>query len=336
MLAEDRLAAAVRRIIEDVSAQNSIAVRVRAGGFSLLVCFRSQALADAVGAAFLPGGGDSGGGKVDLTITFATADETDLSHLIPAGMEQSDFLASDEYFLASFFGELPVLYGLDRHSGRGFVWLPGNKAPHWELSRPALPLLHAFAIDSAWTAVHGGAIGREGRFLLLGGLGKSGKTTASLACARAGWRYAGDDYVFVDSTSGRIEPLYRSARLRLDMADNFSDLLRMSTALSRENHEMRHELRLTGPIAERIAGGNLAAILLPRRRGAVLPTFEPARRVDAYAAFAAVTGAKLPGWPKRTAEKLMAMIGLAPVYFVDTGSSPDAIADAFMDFLDRL
>ncbi|MGC4005481.1 MAG: hypothetical protein QM811_21135 [Pirellulales bacterium] len=40
-------------------------------------------------------------------------------------------------------------------------------------------------------------------FTLLAGEGHSGKTTAALACAKAGWRYAGDDFVAVNSETGR-------------------------------------------------------------------------------------------------------------------------------------
>ena len=245
-------------------------------------------------------------------------------------------LVTGDYYLAWIPGDLPVLYALERSSRRGFVWLADGHAPNWELSRPALPLIHAATVESPWTAVHGGAIGRGGRVLLLAGKGRTGKTTASLACARAGWQYAGDDYVFANSATGRIEPLYCSARLRVDMAGQFADLLGTSAALSHDDGETRHELRLAGHLGGEVEGGVLAAILLARRRGAVRPLFEPARRVDAYAALVTVTMFGLPGWPKRITEKLSTLVGLAPVYFVDTGSIPESIPEAFMAFLDRL
>ena len=53
--------------------------------------------------------------------------------------------------------------------------------------------------------------------LLLAGKSRAGKTTASLACARAGWTFAGDDFVFANSLDGRIAPLNCTARLRTDV-----------------------------------------------------------------------------------------------------------------------
>ena len=80
----------------------------------------------------------------------------------------------------------------------------------------------------------------------------------------------------------------------------------------------------------------LAAIFLPRRRGARLPQFSPARRSDAFAALITATTIELPGWPGVTAEKIAATVELAPVFFVDTGEDPLAIPDAFAAQLERL
>jgi hypothetical protein len=35
-------------------------------------------------------------------------------------------------------------------------------------------------------------------------------------------------------------------------------------------------------------------------------------------------------------KKLMSVIALAPIFFVDTGEAPDAIPDAFAEFLHRM
>jgi hypothetical protein len=87
---------------------------------------------------------------------------------------------------------------------------------------------------------------------------------------------------------------------------------------------------------DRIKGGQLVAILLPRRHGAETPAFAPARRSDAFAALLPITTVGLPGWPDLVAAKIAALIDLAPIYFVDTGRSPEAIPDAFDHFMSRL
>jgi hypothetical protein len=192
-------------------------------------------------------------------------------------------------------------------------------------------------VRTPWTAVHGGAVGRGGRSLLLAGKGKSGKTTAALACARAGWDYAGDDYVFVNTVNGAVAPLYATARMRTAAAKVFPDLLPASAELSNENDDRRHELRLAHFLGEeRITGGSLAAILLPRRRGASAPEFATARRSDAFAALLTVTTTGLSGWPDVVAMKVAALTDLAPAYFVDTGDCPTSIPEAFSSFLDKI
>jgi hypothetical protein len=75
---------------------------------------------------------------------------------------------------------------------------------------------------------------------------------------------------------------------------------------------------------------------LPRRRGAIEPEFLPGRRFDAIAAlYTSMTLSQL-GWRETMIEKVATVVGLAPVFFVDTGQCPAAIPGAFAAFLDRL
>jgi hypothetical protein len=332
MSAENIFSQAVARVFDEIPSPVAESF-ARSGSYRLWLNFSSRSIAHAFLPSFIPGPR----GNADLAIIFATAKEIDLSHLIPNPRGEYRLLQHREYYALWHPGQLPVLYVLDRRSNRAVVWLSEGAAPAWLLSRPALPIMHAFAVDTPWIGAHGGAIGRAGRFLLLAGRGHVGKTTATLACARAGWDYAGDDYVFANSASGRIEPLYSSARLRIDMAHEFPDFLHTSAALSEDEGELRHELRLADHLSDdRIRGGALAAILLPRRRGATLPEFAVARHFDALTALLKVTLTQLPGWPKTIGDKLAALVGLAPTFFVDTGQSPAAIPEAFDAFLKRL
>jgi hypothetical protein len=231
-------------------------------------------------------------------------------------------------------GECPVLYLLDRKSARALVWLPTGTMPDWLGSRPALPIMYALSLNTTWLALHGAAVGRAGRMLLLAGKGRTGKTTAALSCARNGWDYAGDDFIYIDTASGEIAPLYSSARLRADMTSAFPEFIDESTAISDSEGELRYELRLGGRLAlNQISGGSVAAIFLMRRQGAVLPTFHPARRFDAISAF---NSSVLLTQPDLMASKFVAAAGLAPLFFVDTGQNPAAIPAAFAEFIDRL
>ncbi len=333
MLTEDYFSQATDRIFNESLSPTATESDASSGSYRLRLIFGSASLA----RAFLPSFVRCPPGRADLSIAFATAEQIDLSDLIPRPPSNYRLLVNSGRYALWQPGPRPFLTVFDRQSNRAIVWLGTGSAPSWLLSRPALPIMHAFAIDTPWLGTHGGAVGRAGRFLLLAGRGRAGKTTTALACARAGWDYAGDDYVFTDTSNGRIEPLYASARLRIDMAQSFTDLLHASAEVSEDDGELRHELRLSAHLNSRqIAGGSLAAILLPRRRGAHRVEFSPGRPSDAFTALLTVTTTQLPGWPKVVAEKLAALVGLAPVFFVDTGPDPAAIPGALAEFLDDL
>lgn len=331
MPARDRVAAAIEGIFRELPSPAWTASNARSGPFSLRLNFASPVLAQ----AFLPSFIRADPAVADLEIAFTSNAHHDLSGLVPDSPDQSRVFADQDCYAVWQSGAQPVLFALDRRRRRGLVWLSAGEAPPWVRSRPALSLIHAFGVESPWTALHGGAVGREERFVLLAGKGHSGKTTAALACAQAGWHYAGDDFVLAHTASGRVEPLYCSARLRLDLVDSFQQFLGDGTVMSDVDGERRHELSLAA-LDDRLRGGALAAIFLPRRRGAALPEFSAARRADAFAALMASTTIELPGWPNVTAEKIAAVITLAPVFFVDTGTEPRAIPDAFARQLDRL
>lgn len=277
----------------------------------------------------------AGPARAVLPLFVLSAADLDLRHLVPMQAELGRVHDGPRYWVLWFANTLQVF---DRVDKRGLVWLAEGAAPSWELSRPAGPLLNQAARDTPCTLVHGAAVGRAGRTLLLVAPGRSGKTSAALACASAGWDYAGDDYVMVDSASGEVLPLFASARLREDMAARFPELIRDTRrAISQDDGEVRHELDLARVVdPARLRGGRMAALLVPRRRGAARVEFTPATPTDAFHALFAATVQGAPGALSGFAPKLAALVKRAPVYFVDSGPEPSAIPAAFQTFLDAL
>jgi hypothetical protein len=305
-----------------------------AGPFRMRLLVASRSIADAYLHSLLP----SRGNNIDLSVAVLGASDIDLSALIPTPSEQGRAFTGEGYS-ASWYADqlLPVLYIFDQRRRRGVVWLAKDAVPSWELSRPACPLLQAAMFACQWMVVHAAAVGYLGRFVLLAGKGRSGKTTAALACARGGWEYAGDDFVLANCKTGELEPLYTSARLRIDMESVFADMLPIIRSVSHDNGEDRHELNLTDSFGvARIKGGKLVAFLLPRRRGSVLPKFERARPSDAFHALFLSTSMGAPGPMKILSEKLTALVAQAPVFFVDTGQHPNLIPTAFAEFIKSL
>lgn len=323
----------IDRVFADLRDRAPVEAFARSGAQRVRLIFAHRRLADAFLPSFLP----EEPGQPDLQISFVTSAETDLSRLIPHPADEYRTRATDACFAVWEPGELPLLNVMDRRSNRAIFWLAAGAAPDWIASRPTLPIMYAFSVPTPWLPLHAAAVGRNGRVLLLAGAGRAGKTTAALTCARAGWDYAGDDYVFAETTTGAIEPLYCSARMRADMATHFPEFADQAVGMARSDGDVRYELRFGGRLdPERLRGGSLSAILLPRRQGASQPEFAPARRMDAVSAlYTSMTMTHL-GWAEETIRKNVAMVGLAPVFFVDTGQDPALIPDAFAQFIDQL
>jgi len=323
----------IRQEIAAVFASSEVPIeaQARCGPFGLRLGFASRELAD----TFLPAYIQSTPETVDLDLRFITGDHHDLSGLVPEAAEKPRLLIEDGIYSVWQPAVIPVLFAIDLTAKRGIAWLPTGEAPPWIRSRPAISLIHALMHETPWCAVHGAAVGSGAGFTLLAGEGHSGKTTAALACAKAGWRYAGDDFVAVNSQNGRIEPLFCSARLRPALVETFRNFIGKTSAVSDFNGEPRHELSLAD-LGDRIGGGRLRATFIPRRRGAVAPVFTPARQSDAFRALLPTTAYELPGWPNEIADKVARIAGLAPVFFADTGTQPMEIPAAFAHQLDRL
>lgn len=273
-----------------------------------------------------------------IDITLLSAADADLSLLVPNSPNQGRVYAREDLLVVWAAGERPFLSIYDHRRREGLVWLATAAAPAWELSRPACAILNAAAAAGPWTVCHGAAIGRGGRMLFLAGPGRAGKTTAAIACVHAGWDYAGDDYVLVNSRTGAVEPLYASARLRDDMKAVFPDMIAASrTAVSCDFGETKHELDVSRIMpGERLRGGRIVAALLPHRAGASDITFRPAGRGELFQALFAVTNQGAPGPLHQHAKKLAALTFCAPVFTVDTGSLPVAIPAAFEAFMARV
>jgi hypothetical protein len=279
-----------------------------------------------------PGAGSS---DHDLSVAILAALDPELSGTIPSDREQSHTSIADGIYAhwSAYPGESLQVY--DSRTRCGLLWLPSGQALETVRSRPALPIFHAHADLTGWVPAHGAAVGREGQFVLLAGPSQSGKSTAAIACAAAGWDYAGDDFVMVEPESKRVEPIYASGRLRPGAVGLLADFVqRTQIAVTRDFGEPRHEIRLGGNYTSNIiAGGRIAAILLPRRSGANELSIRPARPHEVFRALIGVTMLQLPGLHNRVTPKLLKLTQGLPAFVVETGDRPSRIPAAFERFV---
>jgi len=247
--------------------------------------------------------------------------------LIPTDPTKFAIRETESFFV--LWSPLPqgVIYMYDFTTRMSVMWCAETTIPSWLLSRPILPLIHAHASRTEWVPIHSAAVGRDDDFLLVVGMSRAGKSTASLACAAAGWDYAGDDFVLVNSPQRRVEPIYTTGRYRISQPDSLkSSLLDFVYCESNEDDDPRMELRLDhGPRKTVIRGGRIQRILIPRRRND--PPFQPvrARTAEAFTSMATSTSINLPGLPASLTKKILVTAGTIPAYFIDTGNDPMAI-----------
>jgi hypothetical protein len=255
----------------------------------------------------------------DPVLERALPEPAGLVHLIGGDRFLAHWLPAPESILSIY----------DRQTARGLTWFP-KEPPAWAVGQPFVPIIHAAAHGTNWCVVHAAAVGRGGRFLLLAGPGRSGKSTAALACVRAGYDYAGDDLVLVDPQQRRVEALFASARVRESGVSEFKEMVARSTfAVTDDEGASRYELRLD--IEPR--SGTVAAILLPERTGSAPFVFRPARGAEVVKGLLRHSLARSPGYAATTASKVLGAARMAPAFIVDTGSDPRAIPPAFDEFL---
>ncbi|WP_315831169.1 hypothetical protein [Bradyrhizobium prioriisuperbiae] len=258
------------------------------------------------------------------------------SSFLPSDVSRHAIYEDDRYLTVWLPFPDGVLYVWDFENCAGVMWCTTETMPSWLLSRPILPLLHAYASQTEWCPVHASAVGRNGEFLLMIGPGGAGKSTAALSCVAAGWQYAGDDFVLINPTQRLVKPLYASGRLRVGGPERLAaSLSRFIFAESNEGDESRLEMRFsTGDRQIPIEGGTIARVLIPRRRGDPAFQIERARPADAFACMIPFTRVYTPGRAEQLTKKILSAAGMVPAYFVETGRDAMAIPAGLQTILD--
>ncbi len=226
-------------------------------------------------------------------------------------------------------GEVPwAAQGYDAARRTAFLWAtdPAVLSVWGEQTKPFLEIFHAWLIDSPWQPIHGGAVGgRNGGVLLAGGSGV-GKSTTVLSCVRAGWLYAGDDYLAIRTNDGEghVDNLYGSARLCVDMADRFAEFRSAEVGTVSMNGIEKRDMILAGVLPpSRFGGFPIRAILLPRINGGPRSSLRPASAGRATVAIGAMTMHLLRAGAREAFEKIGGIAAATPAYWLDLGDDID-------------
>jgi hypothetical protein len=208
------------------------------------------------------------------------------------------------------------------HGERG---APFRMAFHWWLARRGLQL------------AHGGAVGIDGRGVLLVGAGGAGKSSTTLACVEAGMQYAGDDYCAIETTAAPVvHSLYSTAKVVDADVARYPNLA--SGATDRRHPTDDKSLYLVARarpecVVPQLA---LAAIVVPVRTADATTTFAPASSGHALQALAPSTLGQLPGHAAQSLATLAAAARAVPAYRLELGHDRATVAPAVRALVEQL
>lgn len=321
-------------VIDLAFKSTSINADVLSGAFSIRLTLDEWANNQDVAASF-PGIASPATSRPDFQAAILGGTPLP-QHFLPSDITKCSVYEDERYLTIWMPAPEGVLYVWDFENHMGVMWCTTRIIPPWLLGRPILPLIHAYATQSEWCPLHASAVGRNGKFILMVGPGRAGKSTAALSCAAAGWQYAGDDFVLINPKRRLVEPLYTSARLRKSGPEELAARLsRFVFAESNEYDDPKFELRFrTNEQNAFIQGGTIEHVLIPRRRGGQGFEMERAKAGEAFSAMMTHTRLCAPGRTEQLTKKLFSAIRMLPAYFVDTGTDAMAIPAGLQSILD--
>lgn len=221
----------------------------------------------------------------------------------------------------------------DRETRRAIFVAPDAKAiPYYESAAPIRSIMSWWLAERGRQLVHGGAVGLNGRGVLLAGKGGSGKSTTSLLCLEAGFQYVSDDYTILSlDPAPTAHSLYNSAKIRAEDAARFPRLFSKPRGDARD--EKQH-IFVREQLPEQVVGAlRVEAVLLPRVLGEGPTEIVPVSAAEALRALAPSTIFQLPGAGAPAFSFLAALIRNVQVRRLNLGASRSDVARCIREFL---
>lgn len=249
-----------------------------------------------------------------------------------------DGRASEPVIRSAWHADSGILSVYDRQERRAVVWVPdAARVPSNEVASPLRTVLHWWSRDRGLQFIHGGAVGLDGRAVLLAGPSGAGKSTAALACMLAGLDYLGDDYVLVaHEPRPTVHSLYSAAKLQPSQVAAFP-FLEPLIANAAELPLQKAVWFVHHLFPERTAASATAVgVLVPqpsRQRDTII---EPIRAGTALAALAPSTIVQLAGSDQASLAAIAGFLDRVPSYRLRAGTDLVALAAAVRRFVDGM
>lgn len=205
-----------------------------------------------------------------------------------------------------------------------------------DYGKPLQTLIAVWCHDLGAPLVHAGLVAREGRGVLFGGSGGSGKSTAALACLEAGFEFLGDDRIALERTGERFvgHSLFNSVLIDAGHFRRFPRAARhaIATAHPRERKPLAFlDQVYPGRMG---ASATVHAVALLRMGGTGRTRVRPARAAEALLHIAPSSLILPLGPGARGMTRMAELLRAVPGYWLELGSDVGAIPDAVAALLD--
>ena len=227
---------------------------------------------------------------------------------------------------------------VDFETGDGFFGIATpDELSHAERGAPFRMLLHWWLARRGLQLAHGGAVGVDGRGVLLVGAGGAGKSSTTLVCVEAGLQYAGDDYCAIASEpSPMVHSLYSTAKVVDADVARYPNLAGGATTRRHPTDDKTLYLVARARPDCVVPQLALAAVVIPTRTKNRITTFVPASSGAALQALAPSTVGQLPGRAAQTLAALAAVARAAPAYRLELGTDRSTVAPAVRTLIEQL
>lgn len=209
-----------------------------------------------------------------------------------------------------------------RSKRTGIYWVDAaENVPWWETTFSFRVLFHCWTRDLPAQLVHAGAMANDHSGVLITGPSGSGKSTSCLNLLRAGYKYLGDDYVWVEfDARPTVYALYQTAKIEPDnLRERFNDwapFIKNKEQFTRQ--KAIFDIKNLLP-ASWVSSVPLKAILLPVITRQEDTYFERTKPSNAFMAMAPTTMHHLPHNRTVSYQKLMKLSVTLPTYYWHVG-----------------
>lgn len=220
----------------------------------------------------------------------------------------------------------------------GIYWVANAiDIPWWEPTFSFRAIFHLWTRDLPAQLVHAGAIANNYNGVLITGASGSGKSTSCLNLLRAGYKYLGDDYVWVElGPVPEVHALYQTAKVEPDnFQQRFSDWKKyLTNGESYLNQKAILDIKKMLPAQWR-SSMPLKAIFVPLIVEKEETMLYKANTKSALFAMAPTTLHHLPHNRVLSYKKLLTLTGNLPAYSWELGRDIIKFQSSFAEFIDN-